>query len=70
MSKPNPQIVAEIYRTLLLLGAGADLLGVIGSWGDSLPESEVLAGLKAWNTGELMSVKARVSQYDLSKGRE
>ena len=33
-SKPNPEIVSEIYRALVLLGAQPDLLGTVGSWGD------------------------------------
>ncbi len=46
---PNRAIVNEIYRSLLLLGAKSDLLGTVGSWGDSLPEEDVLANLKGWN---------------------
>lgn len=43
------EIIDQIYQAFELLGAQSDLLGTIGSWKDSLPDYEVLAGLKAWN---------------------
>jgi hypothetical protein len=65
-SSPNPEIVSELYRTLVLLGAGSDLLGTIGSWGDSLPEGNVLSGLKAWNDATLAEFKQRIEHYEIS----
>jgi hypothetical protein len=67
-SQPNPEIVSEIYRTLVLLGAQSDLLGTVGSWGDSLPEAEVLSGLKAWNGRAFDEIKSRL-QSILSRSR-
>jgi hypothetical protein len=65
-TKPNPEIVNEIYRALVLLGAGNDLLGTVGSWGDSLTESSVLCGLRAWNSATLAEVKGRIGHYEIS----
>ena len=42
-------IRAEIYRAFEVLGADAYLLGVIGSWGDTIGDEEVLNLLKQWN---------------------
>jgi hypothetical protein len=65
-SSPNREIVSEIYRTLVLLGADHALLGTIGSWGDSLPESDVLANLREWNQDTLKEITARIEHYELS----
>jgi len=46
------QIRAEIYRAFELLGADRELLGTIGSWGDTLDDKEILRLLKEWNTDE------------------
>ena len=65
-SQPNPAVVSEIYRALVLLGAQSDLLGAVGSWGDSLPEEEVLAHLRAWNDLAYSEIKARTEHYAAS----
>ncbi len=62
----NPQIVSEVYRALVLMGANSDLLGTIGSWGDSLPDADVLANLKAWNEATLQETKGRIEHYGMS----
>jgi hypothetical protein len=49
MSTVNRDIVSEIYKAMEKLGAGSDLLGIVGSWGDSLPEAQVLSMLRGWN---------------------
>jgi len=46
------QIRAEIYRAFELLKADRELLAVIGSWGDTLNDEEVLTFLKDWNADE------------------
>lgn len=46
------QIRSEIYRAFELLGADRDLLAVVGSWGDTLNDTEVLTFLKEWNAEE------------------
>ena len=58
--KMNREIVNEIYRAFALLGAEADLLGTVGSWGDSLPDEHVLANLRAWNNVTLKELKGRI----------
>lgn len=59
-------IVAEIYRALVLLGAENDLLGTIGSWGESLPDEDVLANLRAWNDATLKQTRGRIEHYEMS----
>jgi hypothetical protein len=65
-SQPNPEIVSELYRTLVLLGAESDILGTVGSWGDSLPDESVLSGLRVWNEATLGQIKARIEHYEIS----
>jgi hypothetical protein len=65
-SSPDPEIVSELYRTLVLLGADHALLGTVGSWGNSLPESEVLANLRGWNQETLKEITARIESYEVS----
>jgi hypothetical protein len=43
----------EISRALVLLGADRELLGTVGSWGETLPDKEVLRLLKEWNARKL-----------------
>ncbi|HEY6183543.1 MAG TPA: hypothetical protein VIW67_14940 [Terriglobales bacterium] len=43
------EIKDEISRALGLLGADSGLLTTVGSWGDALPDKEVLRLLKEWN---------------------
>jgi hypothetical protein len=46
------QIRAEIYRTFEKLGVDKHLLGIVGSWGDTLTDDQVLELLKLWNSGQ------------------
>ena len=39
----------EIFRAFKRLGADRELLSIIGSWGDTLDDREVLRLLKEWN---------------------
>jgi hypothetical protein len=43
----------EISRALVLLGADRELLETVGSWGETLPDKEVLRLLKEWNARKL-----------------
>ena len=43
------RIRLEIFRALKGLGADRELLSIIGSWGDTLEDKEVLRLLKEWN---------------------
>jgi hypothetical protein len=40
------EIRSEIYRALDALGADANLLSTVGSWGDTLPDNDVLQLLR------------------------
>ena len=63
-------VVLEIYRSLVLLGADSLLLGVVGSWGDSLPESEVMDGIRCWNEERLELLKQRIGHYEITNKKE
>jgi hypothetical protein len=41
-----------MYQKLEALGADRELLAVVGSWGDTLDDEEVLVLLKEWNAAE------------------
>ena len=43
------EIRAEIYRAVEYLGGDAALLAIIGSWGDTLEDADILKLLKEWN---------------------
>ncbi len=62
----DTEIIGEIYRSLVLLGADSELLGSVGSWKDSLPDSDVLAGLQAWNKATAGEIKGRIEHYEVS----
>jgi len=42
------QIISELYRSVELLGADQELLALIGSWNETLPDELVLEGLQFW----------------------
>lgn len=42
-------IIIEISKALTSLGACPDLLGIIGSWGDTLTQKQILSLLKRYN---------------------
>lgn len=42
-------IHGELYRAAESLGAGSDLLGILGSWGDTASTEDVLQMLRAYN---------------------
>lgn len=46
-------IKGELYRACEKLGAGRDLLSIIGSYGDTLEPDEILSMLQEWNAGRL-----------------
>jgi hypothetical protein len=62
----NDLIIAELYRTLLLLGADHQLLGTIGSWADGSSEKDVLTNIQAWNSATAQELKARIEQTQVS----
>jgi hypothetical protein len=62
----NRAIQDELCRSLALLGAGSDLLGTVGSWGDSLPDEDVLTNLRCWNDATANEIKQRIEQFGTS----
>jgi hypothetical protein len=60
------EIINELYRAFVLLGAKMDLLGTVGSWKDSLPDQDVLSSLRAWNSSTLEELKQRIEHYGTS----
>lgn len=43
------EILGELANALSALGASGGLLSIVGSWGDTLPEAEILEMLRDWN---------------------
>lgn len=46
------EIKNEIYKAFENLGQSYKLLGIIGSWMDTLDDEDILAMLIDWNRGE------------------
>jgi len=63
------QIILELYRSLVLLGADFKLLSAVGSWKDSLPDEDVLKNIQGWNIATLNELKERIEHYDISAPR-
>jgi hypothetical protein len=42
----------DLYKKLEALGAGREILNIVGSSGDTLDDEEVLDLLKGWNAAE------------------
>jgi hypothetical protein len=59
MGNMKAQIAHELYRALQSLGADNELLSVIGSYGDTLDDDDVLALLKSWNARALPVARTR-----------
>jgi hypothetical protein len=53
MTKPDvkAQIAGEIYTALERLDADEELLAIVGSWRDTLPDPDVLRMLREYNAG-------------------
>lgn len=50
LSPLQHSIKNEIATALINFGAKSDLMSIIGSWGDTLHEDEILEMLKEWNS--------------------
>jgi hypothetical protein len=51
-----PAIAAELYQAFARLDAPTELLSIIGSYGDTLDDKEILRLLRAWNeTGKVLN---------------
>jgi hypothetical protein len=51
---PKAAIANEIYKAMEKLGAGPELLGIVGSYGDTLEDEDVLDSLKRFNEAGTM----------------
>jgi hypothetical protein len=69
MNNINRKIALELYRTFVLFGADFDLLSTVGSWGDSLPDEDVLASIKHYNETTLDEIKGRIEHYEITSHR-
>ncbi|MCG8814043.1 hypothetical protein G1K66_12330 [Tenacibaculum finnmarkense] len=57
-SESQYEIISEIIKSTILLGAKSDLTGTISSWGDTISDKEVLSCLKSWNEAESLRLKS------------
>jgi hypothetical protein len=48
-----------LYSILKDMGAKSDLLSIIGSWGDTMEDEEVLKALKEWRKNRGAALSAR-----------
>jgi hypothetical protein len=49
MADLTRQISKELYEAIKSLRGGMELLSIVGSYGDTLDDDEVLSQLRAWN---------------------
>ncbi len=43
------KIASELYKAVRHIGGSGQLLSIVGSYGDTLDDDDVLALLRAWN---------------------
>lgn len=65
MTVTQRTIFNELCTTLELLGAESDLLSLVCSMGDTLPDDMVLDKLRAWNRDKLQAAFERKAAIDL-----
>ncbi|MEQ1956831.1 hypothetical protein ABMA59_36580 [Mesorhizobium sp. CN2-181] len=56
------KIAHELYETVRKLGGSSDLLSIIGCYGDTLNDDDVLARLREWNVAHEVSRHADRTQ--------
>lgn len=49
LTQTQYEIIAEIAKAAEKLGANSGLIANIMSWGDTLPDNEILDNLRDWN---------------------
>lgn len=55
MTDLKPKIAGELYKAIEALGGSTDLLAIVGSYGDTLDDQDVLDALISYNaTGRAM----------------
>tara|TARA_R110001632_G_scaffold84567_1_gene186444 strand:+ start:2372 stop:2593 length:222 start_codon:yes stop_codon:yes gene_type:complete len=55
------EIISEITKSTILLGAKSDLTGTVASWGDTQTDAEILISLKSWNKWKENELKERLN---------
>lgn len=56
MTKTQLKIISQIYKAFENLGAGCEILSLVGSFGDTLPDDEILEMFEQYNkTGSYMA---------------
>jgi hypothetical protein len=66
VSHLEDDILAALYQTVVLLGGDAGILGLIGSWKDSLPDADVLDGICYWNEQYMKEIRGRIEHYEMT----
>lgn len=69
MQTRTREIAAELYHAVALLGAKSDLLSIIGSWGDSLNDDQIVAYLREWNAKTAEELKACIDSFETASLR-
>ncbi len=59
-------VVRELYGSLALLGADNGLLGIVGSWPDSLSSRDVADVIRHWNEATLRELRERIEHHEIS----
>jgi hypothetical protein len=60
----------ELAETIRLLGAKGDLLRIVGSYGDTLDEEELLSQLRAWNAKATEEFEANLPRSEKMDGSD
>ena len=61
------EIIKEVYRSIELMGADEQLLALIGSWNETLPDETVLEGLRFWIECKKDELRRQTKQKPLGK---
>ena len=48
MEESERKVLKQLYKIIIVLGGKSDLLGIIGSWKDTMTDEEVERDLKFW----------------------
>ena len=71
-SNPYPpladDIIREVYLSMELLRADKELLAIVGSWNETLPDRNVLAGLRFWIKIKQKELQQRSKSAKAGKG--
>jgi hypothetical protein len=59
MADLKARIAHELCRALKALGADAELLSTVGSYGDTLDDDDVLTLLRSWNAKTMPLTRVR-----------